>query len=86
VRNGLDRATLVELFAWSEGEFGERMRGLGDSPHRLRAVLRNLPWGSAMLRARPKSSPPCAPESITHHPSFGNTSNGLFPRHERLAA
>src|SRR5207302_2031298 len=27
VRNGLDRATLVELFAWSEAEFDERMRG-----------------------------------------------------------
>ena len=26
-RNGLDRATLVELFAWSESEFDERMRG-----------------------------------------------------------
>jgi len=26
-RNGLDRATLAELFAWSEEEFAERMRG-----------------------------------------------------------
>jgi len=26
-RNGLDRATLVELFAWTEDEFDERLRG-----------------------------------------------------------
>jgi epoxyqueuosine reductase len=26
-RNGLDRATLVELFAWSENEFNERLQG-----------------------------------------------------------
>lgn len=27
VRHGLDRATLVDLFAWSEAEFDERMKG-----------------------------------------------------------
>jgi epoxyqueuosine reductase len=27
VKNGLDRATLVELFAWTEAEFDERLRG-----------------------------------------------------------
>ena len=27
VRNGLDRASLLELFAWSEEEFNDRMRG-----------------------------------------------------------
>ncbi|MGH8764869.1 MAG: tRNA epoxyqueuosine(34) reductase QueG, partial [Burkholderiales bacterium] len=27
VRNGLDRATLVELFGWSEAEFEQRMQG-----------------------------------------------------------
>jgi len=26
-RNGLDRATLVELFSWTEGQFDERLRG-----------------------------------------------------------
>ena len=27
VRNGLDSAKLVELFAWSEGDFSERLAG-----------------------------------------------------------
>jgi len=45
VRNGLDRATLVELFAWTEAEFGERLRG---SPIRrigYERWLRNLAVG-----------------------------------------
>ena len=45
VRNGLDRATLVELFGWSEAEFGERLRG---SPIRRighERWLRNLAVG-----------------------------------------
>ena len=45
VRNGLDHSTLVELFAWSEAEFGERMRG---SPIRrigYERWLRNLAVG-----------------------------------------
>ena len=45
VRNGLDRATLVELFAWTETEFDERMRG---SPIRrigYERWLRNLAVG-----------------------------------------
>jgi epoxyqueuosine reductase len=45
VRNGLDRATLVELFAWTEAEFDERLRG---SPIRrigYERWLRNLAVG-----------------------------------------
>jgi epoxyqueuosine reductase len=45
VRNGLDRATLVELFSWTETEFDERMRG---SPIRrigYERWLRNLAVG-----------------------------------------
>ncbi|MGH8224374.1 MAG: tRNA epoxyqueuosine(34) reductase QueG, partial [Woeseiaceae bacterium] len=62
VRNGLDRASLVELFAWSEREFDERMAG---SPIRrigYERWLRNLAVGlgnapttpevTAALRAR----------------------------------
>jgi epoxyqueuosine reductase len=44
-RNGLDAATLVELFAWSEAEFGEKLRG---SPIRrigYERWLRNLAVG-----------------------------------------
>jgi len=45
VRNGLDQASLVELFAWSEAEFDERLRG---SPIRrigYERWLRNLAVG-----------------------------------------
>ena len=45
VRNGLDRATLVELFSWSESEFDERLQG---SPIRrigYERWLRNLAVG-----------------------------------------
>jgi epoxyqueuosine reductase len=45
VRNGLDRATLVELFAWTQAEFMERLAG---SPIRrigYRRWLRNLAVG-----------------------------------------
>jgi len=62
VRNGLDRASLVGLFAWSESEFNERMAG---SPIRrigYERWLRNLAVGlgnapttpavTAALRAR----------------------------------
>jgi epoxyqueuosine reductase len=45
VRNGLDRAGLVELFGWSEADFDERMRG---SPIRrigYERWLRNLAVG-----------------------------------------
>jgi len=45
VRNGLDRATLVELFAWSEQEFGERMRGSAIRRIGYERWLRNLAVG-----------------------------------------
>jgi epoxyqueuosine reductase len=58
VRNGLDRATLVELFAWTEAEFDERLQG---SPIRrigyerwLRNIavgLGNAPRSQEVIRA-----------------------------------
>jgi epoxyqueuosine reductase len=45
VRNGLDRATLVELFAWSETEFDERMRGSAIRRIGYERWLRNLAVG-----------------------------------------
>ena len=38
VRNGLDDATLVDLFAWSENDFNDAPRRQRDPAHRLRAV------------------------------------------------
>jgi epoxyqueuosine reductase len=45
VRNGLDRATLVELFAWSEQQFDERMRGSAIRRIGYERWLRNLAVG-----------------------------------------
>jgi len=45
VRNGLDRATLVALFAWSETEFDERMRGSAIRRIGYERWLRNLAVG-----------------------------------------
>ena len=45
VRNGLDRATLVELFAWTEEEFDVRMRGSAIRRIGYERWLRNLAVG-----------------------------------------
>ncbi len=54
VRNGLDRATLVELFAWSEKDFEERLQG---SPIRrigYERWLRNLAVGLGNAPSTPE--------------------------------
>ena len=54
VRNGLDRASLLELFAWTEAEFDERLRG---SPIRrigYERWLRNLAVGLGNAPASPE--------------------------------
>ncbi|MFO1323183.1 MAG: tRNA epoxyqueuosine(34) reductase QueG [Burkholderiales bacterium] len=45
VRHGLDGATLVELFAWSEGEFAQRMAGSAIRRIGYARWLRNLAVG-----------------------------------------
>ncbi len=45
VRNGLDRATLVELFAWSQEEFDARLAGSAIRRIGYRRWLRNLAVG-----------------------------------------
>ncbi len=66
-RNGLDRATLVELFAWTEAQFDERLRG---SPIRrigYERWLRNLAVG---LGNAPTSLPVVAAlRARADHPS-----------------
>ena len=86
VRNGLDRATLVELFAWSEAEFDERLQG---SPIRrigYERWLRNLAVGLG-------NAPTCAEvigalNARANHPSALVREHVLWAlaRHERLAA
>jgi len=67
VRNGLDRATLVELFAWTEADFDERLRG---SPIRrigYERWLRNLAVG--LGNAPSSAAVVAALRSRSDHPS-----------------
>src|SRR4030095_11599438 len=67
VRNGLDRATMVELFAWTETEFDERLRG---SPIRrigYERWLRNLAVGLGNAPTSPEII--TALQSRSHYPS-----------------
>jgi epoxyqueuosine reductase len=85
VKNGLDRATLVELFMWTEAEFGERLQG---SPIRrigYERWLRNLAVGLG--------NAPSSPEVVTALQSKRDYPSALvkehvewaLKRHERLA-
>ncbi len=66
-RNGLDSATLVELFAWTEADFNERLQG---SPIRRighERWLRNI--AVALGNAQPSTDVVEALQSRTEHPS-----------------
>jgi epoxyqueuosine reductase len=86
VRNGLDRATLLELFAWSETEFDERLRG---SPIRrigyerwlrnLAVGLGNAPTSPDVIKALNSRKSDCSP-LVKEHIDWA------LARHERLAA
>jgi epoxyqueuosine reductase len=86
VRNGLDRATLVELFAWTESEFDERLRG---SPIRrigyerwlrnLAVGLGNAPTAAAVVEALNAKKDHPSP-LVREHVAWA------LARHERLAA
>ena len=76
-RNGLDRATLVALFGWSEAEFDERLRG---SPIRrigYERWLRNLAVGLG--------NAPCSPELIASLKARSNHRSELVREHVRWA-
>src|SRR5499427_8122635 len=74
VRNGLDRAQLTELFAWSEDEFRSRMAGSAILRIGYERWLRNLAVGLgnaprsaaavAALRAREKDASPLVREHV----------------------
>ncbi len=85
-RNGLDRASLVQLFAWSEAEFDERLRG---SPIRrigyerwlrnLAVGLGNAPTTAQIVEAlRARENHPS--ELVREHVRWA------LARHERVAA
>jgi len=86
VRNGLDRATLVELFAWSESEFDERLRG---SPIRrigYERWLRNLAVGLGNAPSSPAVV--AALRARADHPSalVREHVQWAISQHEALAA
>ncbi|MFB9123329.1 tRNA epoxyqueuosine(34) reductase QueG [Paraburkholderia dipogonis] len=65
VRHGLDRASLVELFAWSADEFDTRMQGSAIRRIGYESWLRNLAVGMGnALRASPDSLSEPAREAI----------------------
>ncbi|MEZ0601665.1 tRNA epoxyqueuosine(34) reductase QueG [Paraburkholderia sp. IW21] len=67
VRHGLDRATLVELFAWSADEFDTRMQGSAIRRIGYESWLRNLAVGMGnALRASPQSLTGASREAIVH--------------------
>jgi epoxyqueuosine reductase len=85
-RHGLDRASLVELFSWSEAEFDERLRG---SPIRrigYERWLRNLAVG--LGNAPPSAEVARALRARADHPSalVREHVRWALSRHEALAA
>ena len=86
VRNGLDRATLVELFAWTEEEFDQRLQG---SPIRRighERWLRNLAVGLGNAPSSPEVL--AALRARAEHPSalVREHVRWALSRHEQLAA
>jgi epoxyqueuosine reductase len=76
-RSGLDRATLVELFTWTEAEFDERLQG---SPIRrigYERWLRNLAVGLG--------NAPSSPEVVTALQSKRNYPSALVKEHVEWA-
>jgi len=67
VRNGLDRATLVDLFAWSEAEFNERLAGSAIRRIGYDRWLRNLAVGLGNAPTTPDVV--AALEARREHPS-----------------
>jgi epoxyqueuosine reductase len=86
VRNGLDRATLVALFGWSEREFDERMRGSAIRRIGYERWLRNLAVGLGNAPSSPEVL--AALRARADHPSALVREHVLWAlsRHERLAA
>jgi epoxyqueuosine reductase len=85
-RNGLDDATLVELFGWSEGEFDRRMRGSAIRRIGYERWLRNLAVGLGNAPTSPAVTG--ALQSRKDHPSalVREHVQWALSRHEPLAA
>ena len=81
VRNGLDQATLAELFAWTQAQFDERIRRIGYERwlRNLAVGLGNAPTTLEVVGAlRARENHPSA--LVREHVRWA------LSRHERLAA
>jgi epoxyqueuosine reductase len=85
-RNGLDRATLVELFSWTGAEFDERLRGSAIRRIGYERWLRNLAVGLGNAPGSPEVI--AALRARADHPSalVREHVRWALSRHERLAA
>jgi len=86
VRNGLDGAALIELFAWTESEFDARMRGTAIRRIGYERWLRNLAVGLGNAPRSPEVV--SALRARTDHPSALVREHVAWAlsRHERLAS
>ena len=86
MRNGLDGAALVELFAWTESEFDARMRGTAIRRIGYERWLRNLAVGLGNAPRSPEVV--SALRARTDHPSALVREHVAWAlsRHERLAS
>jgi epoxyqueuosine reductase len=78
VRNGLDNATLVELFAWSEEDFHARLSG--SAIHRIgyERWLRNIAVG---LGNALRAASPSAPEMVAALRARSDHASALVREH-----
>jgi epoxyqueuosine reductase len=86
VRNGLDRATLVELFAWSEAEFDQRMQGSAIRRIGYERWLRNLAVGLGNAPTSPEVVRALVSRKENSSPLVKEHIDWALARHERLAA
>jgi epoxyqueuosine reductase len=86
VRNGLDRATLVELFAWSEAEFDQRMQGSAIRRIGYERWLRNLAVGLGNAPTSPEVVNALISRKENSSPLVKEHVEWALSRHERLAA
>jgi len=86
VRNGLDNATLVELFGWTEAEFGERMQGSAIRRIGYERWLRNLAVGLGNAATSPEVISALKLRMDDKSPLVREHVLWALARHERLAA
>jgi epoxyqueuosine reductase len=86
VRNGLDRATLVELFAWTQAQFDERMQGSAIRRIGYERWLRNLAVGLGNAPTSPDVVKALISRKEDSSPLVKEHVEWALSRHERLAA